>query len=162
MKKNNKKITGVLAKPGHQEVIGETIAKLRLFEKGINTYSRFLDVDAVDFVIRSRKRKKINYKEIQMKYSKYHKKSNGYWFGINKKSFEYRDNFYFMFICGEIGNIFIIPSKKLKNFIRKFNSDKVKWHVFIKERKNMWYFSTKKEYDDINITEYRNQFEILR
>lgn len=32
-------------KPGHIEIIGETIAKFELFEQDWNPYSRFLDID---------------------------------------------------------------------------------------------------------------------
>ncbi len=150
-------------KAGHKEVIGETIAKLRLFYEGFNVYSRFLDVDAVDFIIRDRKKKKVFYKEIQMKYSKYYPSSKDYWFGVSKTSFEHRENHFFMFICGEIEKIFIIPSKKMNNFLKKFNEDEKKWHVVIRERKNMWYFATRgRSQKSVNITEFLNQFSLLK
>lgn len=149
-------------KSGHKEVIGETIAKLKLFYEGFNVYSRFLDVDAVDFIIRVRKNKKLSYREIQMKYSKHYLKRNYYWFGISKSSFEHRENHFFMFICGDIKNIFVIPSKKMSNYLKKFNHDDKKWHVVIRERKNMWYFATKEKNKDINITEFMNNFKSLK
>ena len=37
---------------GHYEVLGETYAAFELFENGWNPYSRFLDVDKVDFILR--------------------------------------------------------------------------------------------------------------
>lgn len=37
---------------GHYEVLGETYAAFELFEHGWNPYSRFLDVDKVDFILR--------------------------------------------------------------------------------------------------------------
>lgn len=42
------------------------------------------------------------------------------------------------------------------------NYNKGKWHITIRERKNMWYFSTKKGFQPINITEYLNQFDQLK
>jgi hypothetical protein len=39
---------------GHYEVLGETYAKFEFFEKGWNPYSRFLDVDKVDLILRRR------------------------------------------------------------------------------------------------------------
>lgn len=147
---------------GHKEVIGETIAKLKLFYEGFNVYSRFLDVDAVDFIIRERKKKKVFYKEIQMKYSKYYSKHKYYWFGVSKSSFEHRDNHFFMFICGNMNKIFIVPSKKMHTFLKKFNSDGKKWHVIIRERKNIWYFATKGNHEHINISEFLNDFKRLK
>ena len=35
----------------HLEIIGETAAKLLLFQKGWNPYSRFLDQDKVDLIL---------------------------------------------------------------------------------------------------------------
>lgn len=146
---------------GHKEIIGETIAKLRLFYEGFNVYSRFLDIDAVDFVIRKRKGKAVAYKEIQMKYSKHHMEGNEYWYGIGKNTFERRANFFFMFICGDMDKIFIIPSIKLHNWLKKMLGDVKKWHIIIRERKNMWYMITKREHENINITEYLNDFKSL-
>jgi hypothetical protein len=39
-------------KAGHYEVLGETYAKFEFFQKGWNPYSRFLDVDKVDLILR--------------------------------------------------------------------------------------------------------------
>ncbi len=41
-------------KAGHAEIQGETIAKFELFENGFNPYSRYLDVDKVDLILRKR------------------------------------------------------------------------------------------------------------
>ena len=40
-------------KAGHQEILGETIAKFEFFESGWNPDSRFLDVDKVDLILRA-------------------------------------------------------------------------------------------------------------
>lgn len=37
---------------GHPEVFGETIAKFEFFQNGWNPFSRFLDVDKVDLILR--------------------------------------------------------------------------------------------------------------
>ena len=39
---------------GHYEIVGETYAKLEFFENGWNPYSRFLDIDKVDLILRRR------------------------------------------------------------------------------------------------------------
>jgi hypothetical protein len=57
-------------KAGHYEILGETYAKFEFFENGWNPYSRFLDVDKVDLILR----KVVNgvriYREVQVKYGK--------------------------------------------------------------------------------------------
>jgi hypothetical protein len=52
-------------------VLGETYAKFEFFEKGWNPYSRFLDVDKVDFILRKRAPNgRIVYREVQVKFGK--------------------------------------------------------------------------------------------
>ena len=55
-------------KAGHQEVHGETIAKFELFEHGFNPYTRYLDVEKVDLIVRRREGRQIRYVEIQVNY----------------------------------------------------------------------------------------------
>ena len=61
----------IRSRAGHYEVLGETYAKFEFFEKGWNPYSRFLDVDKVDLILRRRTvtRQRI-YREIQVKFGK--------------------------------------------------------------------------------------------
>ncbi len=59
------------SRAGHYEVLGETYAKFEFFEKGWNPYSRFLDVDKVDFILRKRAPNgRIVYREVQVKFGK--------------------------------------------------------------------------------------------
>ena len=148
----------------HKEVIGETIAKLVLFKNGFNVYSRFLDVDAVDMIVRNKKNNRLTYNEIQIKYSKYFEGNKDYWFGVNKRTFEPRYYFYFMFICGDEDSIFIIPSLTLRDFLQKmvFIEKANKWDIHIVNRNERWHFTTKRGQDWIDITTYRNNFDKLR
>ncbi len=57
-------------KAGHQEILGETLAKFEFFQNGWHPYSRFLDVDKVDLILRRRLPKGIIYREIQVKFGK--------------------------------------------------------------------------------------------
>ncbi len=57
-------------KAGHLEILGETIAKFKFFENGYNPYSRYLDVDKVDLILRKRTGKVIKYIEVQVKYGR--------------------------------------------------------------------------------------------
>lgn len=154
-------------KPGHKEIIGETIAKLVLFNKGYNSYSRFLDIDAIDFIIRIKKENSeiVNYDEIQLKYSKYYEDTKYYFFQISKKTFKPRARYYFMFICENVNNIFIIPSKTLEQFYQKgrirWRKDKPAGDLYIIKREDKWYFRTIAGKDKIEIGDYLNKFEIL-
>lgn len=58
------------SRAGHYEILGETYAKFEFFEKGWNPYSRFLDVDKVDLILRRRIDSRIVYREIQVKFGK--------------------------------------------------------------------------------------------
>lgn len=59
-------------KPGHQEIIGETLAKLWFFENGWDPYDRFLDRFKVDFVLRTQKQPDPIYRDIQVKFRSLH------------------------------------------------------------------------------------------
>jgi hypothetical protein len=55
---------------GHYEILGETYAKFEFFQKGWNPYSRLLDVDKVDLMLRRRGANQPIYREVQVKYGK--------------------------------------------------------------------------------------------
>ncbi len=56
---------------GHYEILGETYAKFEFFQHGWNPYSRFLDVDKVDLVLRRRTVDGATlYREVQVKFGK--------------------------------------------------------------------------------------------
>ncbi len=46
-------LTEARQQAGHYEILGETYAKFEFFENGWNPYTRFLDVDKVDLILRS-------------------------------------------------------------------------------------------------------------
>jgi len=60
----------VRRKAGHYEILGETYAKFEFFENGWNSYSRFLDVDKVDLILRRKVSGKRIYREVQVKFGK--------------------------------------------------------------------------------------------
>ena len=57
-------------KAGHQEILGETIAKFEFFHNGWHPYTRFLDVEKIDLILRRRKAGRVDYREVQVKYGK--------------------------------------------------------------------------------------------
>ena len=64
--------TGARSRAGHYEILGETYAKFEFFENGWNPYTRFLDIDKVDVVLRRRQSGSgsVLYREIQVKFGK--------------------------------------------------------------------------------------------
>lgn len=154
---------------GHKEIIGETIAKLVLFKNGFNPYTRFLDKEAIDLIIRNDKGEKVTYNEIQIKYSKkYLDPKENYWFAINQRTFKPRDYFYFMFICEDEDKILIIPSLTLNDFLKKTKltkrSDKEfgKWHFIVDKKEERYFLRTERGNESIDITHYFNNFEVLK
>jgi hypothetical protein len=55
---------------GHQEILGETLAKFEFFQHSWHPYSRFLDVDKVDLILRRRLPSGVIYREVQVKFGK--------------------------------------------------------------------------------------------
>ena len=57
-------------KSGHQEVLGETLAKFEFFVRGWHPYTRFLDVEKIDLILRRRTQTAVEYREVQVKFGK--------------------------------------------------------------------------------------------
>jgi len=153
-----------MTKAGLEGIIGERKAVGKLLELGYQAFEKTIDADAIDLVVRCKKGRNILFREIQVKYSKYYEKSKNYWFAINASTFEKRVNYFFMFICGDENKIFIIASEKMKDFLKRmlWHERGKKWMIYIIERKNKWYFRTKSGNDNIDITEYLNEFDQLK
>jgi hypothetical protein len=150
-------------KAGYEGIIGERKAVGKLLELGFPVFEKTIDVDAVDLLIRYKKGKNIFYKEIQVKYSKFYTDAKSYWFTINGSTFQARKNYAFMFVCGDEKHIFILSSKDMKLHLKKmlWHENGNKWMIYVIERKNKWYFRTKSDEDNIDITEHLNDFDQL-
>jgi hypothetical protein len=57
-------------KAGHQEILGETLAKFEFFQHRWHPYTRFLDIDKVDLILRRRLSDGVIYREVQVKFGK--------------------------------------------------------------------------------------------
>ncbi len=55
---------------GHQEVVGETLARIEFFEQEWNPYSRFLDTEKIDLLLRRKIEGETLYREVQVKYGR--------------------------------------------------------------------------------------------
>src|SRR3989339_1274818 len=111
---------------GHYEIQGETIAKFEFFDNGFNPYSRYLDVDKVDLLLRKRDNQKIQYIEVQVKYGRLYQ-CGPKWqkdkFDFTSWKFFKLDEFHnlhnnlfvayvFSYPTGYKGDIFIFPAKE--------------------------------------------------
>lgn len=181
-KQNDKK---TLSKAGHYEIHGETIAKFEFFDHGYNPYSRYLDVDKVDLILRKNEGNKIIYIEVQVKFGRlylcdirWEKKLFDYtsWRFFKPNEFESsHNNLYVAYVMvhpqGYNGDIFIFPAKEFNCLInqgvsRNTKSGK-KFMICIARspKDNHWYLWKKIGFEEINnantvdVTKYRRNFE---
>ncbi len=121
-------------KAGHYEILGETYAKFEFFEAGWNPYSRFLDVDKVDLILRRGDVRQPIYREVQVKFGKLHKVGRKWeqrlfdftsWRFFRETEFDnFADhtNFFIVFVLakeiGYRGDIFIFPVRDFIELLR--------------------------------------------
>ena len=190
MEESAKQVNPVELRSGHLEIIGETAAKLLLFQKGWNPYSRFLDVDKVDLILRRNRNNITEYREIQVKYRKLFKPekpsrwdaklfSATAWYTADVNEFaSHREGFFVMFIFGypdrEIEkDVLIFPSRVLHEIIQrsplhKKQGDQRVLYISKSCTDSRWYIRlTRKKFDQIDdnncedVTKYLNNFSIL-
>lgn len=182
MEKNNKQ---KLSKAGHYEIHGETIAKFEFFDNGYNPYSRYLDVDKVDLILRRRLENKIEYIEVQVKYGRLYECGEKWAKGLFDftswrffKPDEFKNvhsSLYIAYVMshpeGYRGDIFIFPAKTFNGLIKEGierNTKKGKQYIMYiahSVQDNHWYLWKKrgvKKIDDSNtvdVTAYRRNFD---
>lgn len=168
---------------GHYEIHGETIAKFEFFENGFNSYSRYLDIDKVDLILRKKEGELTKYFDIQVKYGRLYE-CRGKWeqkyFDITSWRFFKPDEFskskslfiaYVLSLPGHYnGDIFIFPALKFNEIINQSipcNTKKGKqFKVYIARDKlnNNWYLWKKRPFESIttdtciDLTKYRRYF----
>jgi hypothetical protein len=134
-------------KAGHYEILGETYAKFEFFENGWNPYSRFLDVDKVDLILRRTKSRHKIYREIQVKYGKLHVCRPAWeralfdltsWRFFKEDEFgpylDQKDLFVAYVLAADIGyrgDIFIFPVRRFAELIRSGIPSKGQRKVYI-------------------------------
>ncbi|NLT50471.1 MAG: hypothetical protein GXX85_06090 [Ignavibacteria bacterium] len=172
-------------KAGHYEILGETYAKLEFFENGWNPYSRFLDIDKVDLIVRRRDSKKSVYKEIQVKYGKLYECTSKWekalfdvtsWRFFKESEFdEFVDdpNFFIAYVLSDEksykGDIFIFPARAFSNLLHSAirSKDKVKVYISRLCGSNDWVlrkvhnFSTIDNNTTINVSQFHRNFKLL-
>jgi len=139
--------TEVRRKAGHYEVLGETYAKFEFFENGWNSYSRFLDVDKVDLILRRKVSGQRVYREVQVKFGKLYAVGPAWerelfdftsWRFFKEDEFaghlEQKDFFVAYVLARDIGyrgDIFIFPVRTFAEIIRYGISSKGQRKVYI-------------------------------
>ena len=176
---------------GHYEVLGETYAAFELFENGWNPYSRFLDVDKVDFILRKLHEKRI-YREAQVKYGKLYPVKSKWekalfdvtswrFFKVGEfDTYKCRKDFFLIYVMsagtGNDREIFVFPIAMFcelieKSITRKSQRDGVKKAMYISRSladKDRWYLrmaaekmTAITEETCFEVTKYRRAFKLL-
>ena len=123
-----------LRKAGHYEILGETLAKFEFFEEGWNPYSRFLDIDKVDLILRRKVKGVSQFREVQVKFGKLYRITEGRWdfplFDLSSfrmfKDGEFKNadpRLFVAYVLSEDGDytkdFFIFPAREFASIIRK-------------------------------------------
>jgi hypothetical protein len=157
-------------KAGHQEILGETLAKFEFFQHGWHPYTRFLDVDKIDLILRRRRGSKVDYREVQVKFGKLYDCRHSWelalfdvssWRFFKDKQLESmtdRPGLFFAYVLapddGFKGDMFIFPIKTFADLIRK--SDRLgngDYRVFISRSKadvSRWYLRRRARFTELN------------
>jgi hypothetical protein len=170
---------------GHYEILGETYAKFEFFQKGWNPYSRFLDVDKVDMVLRRTVNGSPIYREVQVKFGKLYRVT-GKWerplFDVTSWRFfkdgEFSDvspSLFVAYVLSEDeeyhGDFFIFPARKFASLINAAPLSGKKRRVYISRcvddpsrwvlRRMMTKFDRVTDETCLDVSAYRRNFEIL-
>jgi len=175
-------------RPGHLEIIGETAAKLLLFQRGWNPFSRFLDVDKVDLILRRNRKNKTEYREIQVKYRRlFEHQANKWdgklftataWYNADLDEFaSHRTGLFVLFIFGYPNrkieeNVLLFPSSDFHEIIKKSPpiKDGKKRVLYISKARNGsgWFvWLSRRKFSSINsqtcqdVSKYLNNFASL-
>lgn len=173
---------------GHQEIHGETIAKFEFFEAGWNPYSRYLDVDKVDLILRRRNGDSIIYHEVQVKFGRLYDVGEKWarkmfdvtsWRQFKLDEFSSRGrNLYIAYVLVHPSHtyqqdMFIFPVSEFDHLVKsavRNNSKKGPLASMFIGRMigtNRWFLRRKSRFDaigpdtTIEVTKYRRNFGIL-
>jgi hypothetical protein len=157
-------------KAGHQEVLGETLAKFEFFLNGWHPYSRFLDVDKIDLILRRRRGTTVEYREIQVKFGKLFKCTRKWelplfsvssWRFFSEKSLSglvEREGLFLAYVLapddGFKGDMFVFPAREFANLVR--TSDRLgndNYRVYLSRTRDdpkHWYMRRLGKFTEIN------------
>lgn len=172
------------SRAGHYEILGETHAKYEFFQQGWNPYSRFLDVDKVDIVLRRVENGEPIYREVQVKFGKLYKVKR-VWerqlFDVTSWRFFKQNEFdrcgrqlFITYVLSEDdayrGDLFIFPVRKFASIIKAAPIAGEKHRVYISRCKNepqRWVLRRQGRFECVSndtcldVSEYRRNFGLL-
>lgn len=174
-------------KAGHYEILGETYAKFEFFENGWNPYTRFLDVDKVDLILRRRDTATPIYREVQVKYGKLYTVGSRWekelfdvtsWRFFKENEFDgwlsHRDFFIVYVLAADIGyrrDIFVFPVRDFVEVLRAAPPSKGQRKVYIsrlKDNHDKWVlrrkqskFSEVTDATTMDVSRFRRNFGAL-
>ena len=174
------------SRAGHYEILGETYANFEFFENGWNPYSRFLDVDKVDLILRRNISGRRVYREVQVKYGKLYQIGVAWeralfdltsWRFFRENEFaglvDHPDFFIAYVLAADIGyrgDIFIFPIRDFAALIRQAISSKGQRKVYISRlqgQSDRWVlrrlsrFSVVNDETCVDVSKYRRNFAAL-
>jgi len=169
---------------GHYEILGETYAKFEFFQEGWNPYSRFLDVDKVDLILRRNVSGSPEYREVQVKFGKLFRVESGWQhalFDLTSWRFFKEDEFahahprlFVAYVLSEDeeyrGDFFLFPVRefsqaihcapqaggKRRVFISRCASDQKRWVM-----RRLGRFNEVTEETCLDVSRYRRNFSLL-
>lgn len=177
-------------KPGHYEVVGETVAQLEFIQQGFNPYTRYLDVDKVDLILRDLTKKVKKYYEVQVKYGRLYR-ATGKWelgqFDLVSWRFFKENEFlnsekelFLVYVLiepdvGYQGDFFIFPIRDFNDIIHqgiktttKKGEVKYKIHFAHSTVDDKWYLYKRRNFHGLDeenvldINRYRRNFDLIR
>lgn len=166
---------------GHYEVLGETYAKFEFFQKGWNPYSRFLDVDKVDLILRRSGKGAPIYREVQVKFGKLYRVGQAWerqlfdvtsWRFFKEGEFDKANPALFIaYVMSEDdeyrGDFFIFPVRDFASIVREAPIAGGKRRVYIsrcKDEPKRWVLRRKTRFDrltdetSLDVSGYRRNF----
>ena len=171
-------------KAGHYEILGETLAKFEFFQHGWNPYSRFLDVDKVDLLLRRSVSGKPLYREIQVKFGKLYPVKPAWerrLFDVTSWRFfrvdEFKaaaDHLFLAYILsrdeGYQGDLFIFPIRDFAAIVKQAPLAGGKHRVYLSRSNSQqenWYLRRQSSFGSISpescldVSKYRRAFHLL-
>jgi hypothetical protein len=169
---------------GHYEVLGETYAKFEFFQKGWNPYSRFLDVDKVDLILRRSVDGQVIYREVQVKFGKLYRVGPAWerrlfdvtsWRFFKQGEFDNTNpSLYITYVLSEDdeyrGDFFVFPVRDFASIIRAAPLAGGKHRVFLSrtiEEPKRWVLRKESRFNEVtattclDVTKYRRNFDVL-
>ena len=171
-------------KAGHYEILGEALAKFEFFQHGWNPYSRFLDVNKVDLILRRSNNDRPLYREVQVKFGKLYPVGPVWerklfdltsWRFFRKDEFaESPDRLFLAYVLSRDNDyaqdLFIFPIREFEKLIAQAPVAGGKHRMCISRSKHApspWYLRLRSSFKEVtaetclDVTRYRRAFKLL-